>query len=123
MTPLNGSQTRSCRARSPSVRITQVRRWCGSRVLISALTSAMKVSLSAVRLAHTRLWLGRALGARSGSSPVSKAVEDLSRGADHRRLAVDRGDRRHPLRVWLLPLAAAHDAQRALTKGLARGNV
>ena len=44
--------------------------------------------------------LGRALGARSGSSPVSKrAVEDLSRGADHRRLAVHRGDRCHPLLV------------------------
>ena len=101
-----------------------MRRWCGSRLLISALTSAMKVSLSAVRLAHTRLWLGRALGARSSSSPVSKRLSRTCRG-----VRITGGWLCTVATVairflfGLLPLAAAHDAQRALTKGLARGNV
>ena len=52
---------------------------------------------------------------------VEEPVEDLSRGADHRRLAVHRGDRCHPLLVW--PSAPCRGARRAVTKGLVRGNV
>src|SRR5450755_3449143 len=72
--------TRRCRARSPSVRITHVRSWSGSRRVISALTSAMNVSFEAVRLAHTRLRVGLGRLGRSEGCWVANRLSITSVG-------------------------------------------
>ena len=72
--------TRRCSARSPSVTITQVRWWSGSRRVISALTSLMNASFPAVRLAQTRLRVGFGRFGRSRAGSVPKRLSITSFG-------------------------------------------